>query len=135
MQTLTFLFRNIEGSTATLQRLGAAYAAVLAYHHRLIRAGLAAHGGEEVDTQGDAFFAVFASPRACAGAAIEMQRELVSQTWPTGEGVRVRIGVRCGEAAETAAGLVGLEVHTAARIAAVAHGGQILVSAAADSGS
>ena len=69
-QTLTFLFTDIEGSTAMLQRLGDGYAQVLADHHRLIRDALAAHDGREVDTQGDAFFAVFSSARACVSAAI-----------------------------------------------------------------
>jgi len=64
-QTLTYLFADIEGSAAMSQRLGDAYAGVLADHHRLIRAGLAAHGGDEVAAQGDGVFAVFASPRAC----------------------------------------------------------------------
>jgi predicted ATPase/class 3 adenylate cyclase/DNA-binding CsgD family transcriptional regulator len=130
-QTLTFLFTTIEGSTAMVQRLGDAYAGVLADHHRLIRAALAAHGGEEVVSQGDGVFAVFASPQACVDAAIQMQRTLGSQAWPAGERVRVRMGIHVGEAAHTAAGLVGPEVHRAARIAAVAHGGQVAVSAAA----
>ena len=130
-QTLTFLFTDIEGSTAMVQRLGDAWAGVLADHHRLIRENLAAHGGEEVVSQGDGIFAVFASPRACADAAIRMQRALGSHAWPAGERVRVRMGIHNGEAAQTAAGLTGLEVHRAARIAAVAHGGQVVVSAAA----
>ena len=71
-QTLTFLFTDIEGSTSLLQRLRNAYAEVLADHHGLIRTVLAAHAGKEVDTQGDAFFAVFSSPSACVAAAIEM---------------------------------------------------------------
>src|SRR5215831_4045828 len=129
-QTLTFLFTDIEGSTALLRRLGSAYADVLTAHRRLIRAGLAAHGGQEVDTQGDAFFAVFTSASACAAAAIEMQRALVAHPWPGGEKVQVRMGVHSGEASETPAGLIGLDVHRSARIAAVAHGGQIVVSAA-----
>lgn len=129
--TLTFLFTDVEGSTALLRRLGGAYAEVLTAHRRLIRAGLAAHGGKEIDTQGDAFFAVFTSPSACAAAAIEMQRALVSHPWPAGERVQVRMGVHSGEASKTPAGLVGLDVHRSARIAAVAHGGQIVVSAAA----
>ena len=128
-QTLTFLFTDVEGSTAMLQHLGDAYAGVLNDHHRLIRTGLAAHGGREVDTQGDAFFAVFSSPSACVAAAIEMQRAFVSYPWPAGAGVRVRMGVHSGEAAETAVGLVGLDVHRAARVAAVAHGGQVVLSA------
>jgi predicted ATPase len=85
-----------------------------------------------VGTAGDGFFAVFSSPRACVAAALDMQRALGSYGWPGGEQVRVRMGVHAGEAAETtAAGLVGLDVHRAARIAAVAHGGQVLVSQAA----
>jgi class 3 adenylate cyclase len=64
VETLTFLFTDIEGSTALLRRLGdAVYARVLATHHALVRSALAGHGGREVDTQGDGFFAVFASPR------------------------------------------------------------------------
>ena len=128
-QTLTFLFTDIEGSTALLRRLGDEYAQVLADHHRLIRDALAAHGGQEVDTQGDAFFAVFSSPRACAATAITMQQALIAHAWPDGGTVRVRMGIHSGEASGTPAGLVGFDVHRAARIAAAAHGGQIVLSA------
>jgi predicted ATPase/class 3 adenylate cyclase len=130
-QTFTFLFTDIEGSTAMAARLGDARAGVLADHHRLVRAALAAHGGEEVVSQGDGVFAVFASPRACVDAAVEAQRALGSHAWPGGESVRVRMGIHSGEASQTEAGLAGLEVHRAARIAAVAHGDQVVVSAAA----
>ncbi|MGN6172191.1 MAG: adenylate/guanylate cyclase domain-containing protein, partial [Streptosporangiaceae bacterium] len=128
-QTLTFLFTDIEGSTAMLRRLGAAYAELLSDHHRLIRGQLSAHGGREIDTQGDAFFAVFSSPSSCVTAAIEMQRALASHSWPDGEGLRVRMGIHSGEVSETAVGPVGLDVHRGARIAAAGHGGQVLVSA------
>ena len=132
METLTFLFTDIEGSTALLGRLGDDdYAQLLAGHHALIRSALTAHGGREVDTQGDAFFAVFSSPRACVAAVLAMQQALQAHGWPGGERVRVRMGIHCGEAARTATGLVGLEVHRAARVAAAAHGGQVLVSEAA----
>jgi len=132
METLTFLFTDIEGSTALLGRLGDdVYARVLAGHHALVRSALAAHGGREVDTQGDAFFAVFSSPRGCVAAVLRMQQALQAHAWPGGERVRARMGIHCGEAARTAAGLVGLEVHRAARVAAVAYGGQVLVSEAA----
>jgi predicted ATPase/class 3 adenylate cyclase len=129
-QTLTFLFTDIEGSTAMLRRLGGAYAEVLAGHHGIIRSSLAAHHGREVDTQGDAFFAVFPAPSACVAAAVEMQRAFAAHRWPADYPVRVRMGIHSGEVAQTGVGLVGLEVHRAARIAAVAHGGQIAVSAA-----
>ena len=123
------MFTDIEGSTALLGRLGDdLYAQVLTGHHALIRSALAAHDGREVDTQGDAFFAVFSSPRGCVAAVLQMQQALQDHVWPGGEQVRVRMGIHCGEAARTATGLVGLEVHRAARVAAVGHGGQVLVS-------
>jgi predicted ATPase/class 3 adenylate cyclase len=129
VETLTFLFTDIEGSTALLRRLGdGGCAQVLADHHALIRSGLAAHEGQEVDTQGDAFFAVFSSPKACVAAVVEIQQTLEAHGWPAGERVRVRMGVHTGEAAKTATGLVGLDVHRAARVAAVAYGGQVLLS-------
>jgi class 3 adenylate cyclase len=133
VETLTFLFTDIEGSTALLGRLGEdVYTQVLAAHHALIRSALAAHDGREMDTQGDAFFAVFASPRGCVAAVLQMQQAIRDHIWPGGEQVRVRMGIHCGEAVRTATtGLVGLEVHRAARMAAVAYGGQVLVSEAA----
>jgi predicted ATPase/class 3 adenylate cyclase len=129
VETLTFLFTDIEGSTVLLRRLGeGAYAQVLAGHYVIIRSGLAAHGGREVDTQGDAFFAVFSSPKACLAAVMEMQQALEARTWPGGEHVRVRMGVHVGEASKAVTGLVGLDVHRAARVAAVGYGGQVLLS-------
>ena len=120
METFTFLFTDIEGSTALVRRLGEGlYTRLLADHHALVRSGLAAHDGREVDTQGDAFFAVFSSPRACIAGVLEMQQALEAHAWPAGEHVPVRIGVHTGEASKTATGLVGLDVHRAARVAAV----------------
>jgi predicted ATPase/DNA-binding SARP family transcriptional activator/Tfp pilus assembly protein PilF len=128
-QTLTFLFTDIEGSTALLQRAGRkAYGRLLAEHHSLIRSALAANGGEEVGTQGDGFFAVFSSPGSCVAAAVEAQRSLETHPWMAGERVRVRMGVHAGEAEQTSTGLVGLDVHRAARVAGVAYGGQVVVS-------
>jgi predicted ATPase len=74
---------------------------------------------------------VFSSPQAGAAAVIEMQQNLETHGWPTGEHVRVRMGIHVGQATETVTGLVGFDVHKAARIAAVAYGGQILLSEAA----
>jgi predicted ATPase/class 3 adenylate cyclase len=126
---VTFLFTDIAGSTALLRRVGEqVYGQVLADHHTVIRSALAAHDGTEVDTQGDGFFATFASPRACLAAVLAMQRGLATHAWPDGERVQVRMGVHTGEATQTVTGLVGFDVHRAARVAAVAHGGQVLVS-------
>ena len=130
METLTFLFTDIEGSTVLLRRVGQdAYAHVLDDHHSFIRSALAAHDGREVKTMGDGFFAVFSSPSACVAAVLEMQHDLEAHDWPAGERVRVRMGVHTGEASETAAtDLMGLDVHRAARVGALAYGGQILLS-------
>jgi class 3 adenylate cyclase len=131
VETFTFLFTDIEGSTTLLSRVGeSVYASVLADHHSIIRSSLAAHGGREVDTQGDAFFAVFSSPDACVAAVIHMQHALQANRWPVAEPVRVRMGVHTGQASTTVTGLVGLDVHRAARVAAAGHGGQVLVSGA-----
>jgi len=131
-ETLTFLFTDIEGSTELLRHVGPdVYAQLLADHHGLIRAQLLAFGGQEVVTQGDSFFAVFRSSSACAAAVVEMQLALTRHEWPGHEQARVRMGVHSGEAEETATGLVGLDIHRAARLAAVGHGGQMLMSASA----
>ena len=106
------------------------YSRVLDDHHRIIRTSLAAHGGREEGTQGDAFFASFASTSACVEAALEAQLAIARHRWPEGEELRVRMGVHTGEASETATGLVGYEVHRAARIASVGYGGQVLLSSA-----
>src|ERR1700722_3393893 len=128
---LTFLFVGIEDSTAMSQRRpGGAYPGVLADYRRLIRASLAAHGADEVAAEGEEFAAVFASPRACADAAVQVQRALASHAWPSGERVRARMGIHSGDASQAAAGLAGPEARTAAAIAALAHGGQAVMSAA-----
>jgi class 3 adenylate cyclase len=126
---LTLLFTDIEGSTALLRRVGeGVYAQLLADHHALIRSVLAAHDGRELNALGDGFFAAFSSPRACVAAVVQMQQVLEGHAWPGGERVRVRMGVHTGEASDTAVGPVGLDVHRASRVAAVGHGGQVLVS-------
>ena len=125
---VTFLFSDIQGSTALLQRLGDAYADVLMTHHRLVRACLAAHQGHEVDTEGDAFFVAFASPRAAVAAAVAVQRALQTHPWPHGDPVLVRMGLHAGEPMLVGDKYVGMDVHRAARVCSAAHGGQVLVS-------
>lgn len=125
--TLTFLFTDIEGSTRLLRALGEAYADVLATHHDLIREAVVAYDGFEVGTEGDAFFVVFERPADALGAALAAQRSLLSHRWPVAD-VRVRMGVHTGDAVLAATGYVGMAIHQAARIAAAAHGAQVLVS-------
>ena len=129
--TRTFLFSDIEGSTRLLDELGReAYTTVLERHAALLRAAIAAHGGHEEGTEGDSFFVVFDSAVEALTAAVEAQRALAAEPWPPGVAVNVRMGLHAGEASSSAAGLVGIDVNRAARIAAAAHGGQIVVSEA-----
>ncbi len=127
--TVTFLFTDVEGSTRLLKQLRDRYGAVLAEHQRLLRDAFAVHGGEEVDTQGDAFFYVFSRARDAAAAAADGQRALASHDWPEGAELRVRMGMHTGEPILSDEGRYhGMGVHRTARIMAAGHGGQILAS-------
>ncbi len=121
--TVTFLFTDVEGSTRLLHELGAEkFGDALAQHRRLIREACEAHGGVEVDTQGDAFFFAFPRPSGAVAAA-----SAVSEGFREGP-IHVRIGVHTGRPLLTDEGYVGEDVHLAARIAASAHGGQVVFS-------
>lgn len=119
---VTLLFTDIEGSTKLLQRLGDDYGATLAEHRRILRDAFDAHGGAEVDTQGDAFLVAFARATDAVAAATEAQRALAATP------IRVRMGIHTGEPLRSAEGYVGLDLHRGARIAAAGHGGQVLLS-------
>ena len=127
--TLTFLFSDIEGSTRLLDELGSdTYTTVLERQAAILRAGFEAHGGREQGTEGDSFFVLFDSAIEAVRAAVDGQRALAMEPWPGGIEVNVRMGLHAGEASGSAAGLVGLDINRAARIAAAAHGGQVVVS-------
>jgi predicted ATPase/class 3 adenylate cyclase len=127
--TVTFLFTDIEGSTRLEQQIGTArYAELRERHRELLRAAFDAHGGTEQGTEGDSFFVVFGSAREAVEAAIEAQRALKTEPWPDGAMVRVRMGLHSGEAELAGGSLVGIDINRAARIAAAAHGEQILLS-------
>src|SRR6266852_5969079 len=95
--TVTLLFTDIEGSTLLLQQLGEHYAEMLATCRQLLRTAFQQWNGFEVDTQGDAFFVVFARASDAVSAVVDMQRALVAHTWPNGVTVPVRIGLHTGE--------------------------------------
>jgi predicted ATPase/class 3 adenylate cyclase/tetratricopeptide (TPR) repeat protein len=125
---LTFVFTDIEGSTVMFQRLGDRYRGVLADHYRLLRRAFTDHGGLEVRAIGDALFVVFQSPVDALEACADAQAAIANHPWPTGGRVRVRMGAHTGEGTVEDGDYVSLAVHQAARIAAAANGGQILVS-------
>jgi class 3 adenylate cyclase len=126
--TVTFLFTDIEGSTRLLRELGDDYGQVVADHRRLLREVFQSTGGNEVDTQGDAFFYSFSRARDAVRGAVEGQRALAGHEWPGGAKVRVRMGLHTGEPTVGDEGYVGLDVVRAARICSAGHGGQILIS-------
>jgi predicted ATPase/class 3 adenylate cyclase len=130
--TIALLFTDIEGSTRLATELGPGWAAVLAKHHELVGGAIAAEGGFVDGTEGDAFFAAFEDAGSAARAAAAAMRNLRSYPWPEPVGeLRVRMGLHVGRVRRTETGYVGLEVHRAARVAAAAHGGQLLLTGAA----
>ena len=123
--TVTFLFTDIEASTRLLHAVGPeAYAEALSEHRRKLRAAFEGHDGVEVDTQGDAFFVAFPTAPGAVAAADAGQRALEDDP------IRVRMGLHTGTPTVTGEGYVGVDVHRGARVAALAHGGQVLVTEA-----
>ncbi|MFC4019642.1 ATP-binding protein [Micromonospora sp. GCM10011542] len=127
---VTFVFTDIEGSTRLAQLLGPDYRPVLSEHRRLLRRTLAATGGAELLTEGDSFFLAFDDAAAALTACLTAQRALADHDWPTPDATpRVRMGLHTGYAEPRDGEYASPEVHRAARVAAAAHGGQVLCSA------
>src|SRR5438094_4946222 len=126
--TVTFVFTDIEGSTALVKQLGDRYGDVLTQHRRIVRESFGTAGGSEIDTQGDAFFYAFPRAREAVAAAVAVQRAHAEAQWPGGAAVRVRIGLHTGEPAVGEEGYHGLDVVRAARICTVGRGGHVLIS-------
>src|SRR4029077_4941522 len=111
-----------------MQVLGERYVEGQTAHHAILRAAFQSNSGHELRTEGDSFFCVFASAiDACLAAAAE-QRALAAHPWAGGVALKVRMGLHTGEEPLVGNEYIGLDVHHAARIAAAAHGGQILIS-------
>jgi predicted ATPase/class 3 adenylate cyclase len=125
---VTFLLSDIEGSTQLASALRSDYSELLQAQRAILRDACGKHRGREIRAEGDSSFVVFASPKDALAAAVEGQLGLSAYHWPEGAPVRVRMGLHTGEASTTGAGYEGIEVNRAARIAAAAHGGQVLMS-------
>jgi class 3 adenylate cyclase len=125
----TVLFTDVEGSTDLTQRLGDAKARdLLRQHERIVREALKAHGGSELKTTGDGFMASFSSATKALECSIAMQRTFAAHNESAEEPVLVRVGMNAGEPIAEDEDLFGTAVIRAARIAAEAKGGEILVS-------
>jgi class 3 adenylate cyclase len=125
----TFMFTDIVGSTSLIETIGdAAWEDVLRRHDETLRTQIGSHRGRVVHTTGDGFFASFADTADGVACAIAIQRTL--NTLRDGEGFapEVRIGLHAAEATEIADDYAGIGVHEAARVGALAEGGEILVT-------
>ncbi len=121
--TVTLVFTDIEGSTRLLRELGPdAYRGALGVHRRAVREAFEKRDGYEVDYEGDAFFYAFPSATGAVQAVGEAMAAL------EGGPIVIRVGVHTGEPTLDPPKYVGLDVHTAARIMASGHGGQVVVS-------
>ena len=122
------LFSDIEGSTVLLSRLGHRYGEVLSAQRKMLRAAISDRHGHEMGTEGDSFFVVFGSAADAVSCCVAAQRALGRHEWPGGGTVRVRMGLHSGEPSRHEDGYIGMDLHRAARIAAAAHGGQVVMS-------
>jgi predicted ATPase/class 3 adenylate cyclase len=128
---VTFMFTDIEGSTRLARMLGETYGAVLGAHRTVLRTALRYFGGVELFTEGDSFFVAFGDASSAVAASVAAQRALVAHDWPSDDVMpRVRMGLHTGWALPSGGEYASAEVHRAARVAAAAHGGQVLCSEA-----
>ncbi|MBV9647881.1 MAG: adenylate/guanylate cyclase domain-containing protein [Candidatus Eremiobacteraeota bacterium] len=126
--TVTFLFTDIESSTERWDRAPDAMREAVRKHDAIIRAAIARRQGHVFKTMGDAFCAAFATPDAALGAAVDAQHALEATDFSTVEGLRVRMAVNAGIADEREGDYFGPALNRVARLLAIGHGGQILVS-------
>src|SRR5690349_1952307 len=125
------MFTDIEGSTRLARMLGEGYGRVLNAHRGVVRTALSNYAGAELFTEGDSFFVAFGDAAAAVSACVAAQRALAAYPWPSADAApRVRMGLHTGWAMPVAGEYTSAEVHRAARVAAAAHGGQVLCSRA-----
>jgi class 3 adenylate cyclase len=126
----TFMFTDIVGSTNLAEVLGdQAWERLLRWHDDMLKRLVASGGGEIVNSTGDGFFAAFESARPGVECAISIQRALFDHRASTGFALPVRIGLHTAEANRRGTDYSGKGVHVAARVAALAEGGEILATA------
>jgi predicted ATPase/class 3 adenylate cyclase len=131
--TVTFLFTDLEGSTALLEAHPVAYRDAVARHHALLRGAVEGHGGAVFETVGDAVYAAFARPTDAVAAALAGQQGLQAADWgELGAGaIRARMGLHTGEVERQGAHYFGAPLYRCARLMGAAHGGQTVLSEAA----
>jgi len=126
--TVTFLFTDIEGSTHRWERYRDAMAVAVTRHDAIVREAIEAHSGCVFKTVGDAFCAVFATAPEAIAAALAAQRALQREDFAEVGSMPVRMALHTGTAQERDADYFGPAVNRVARLLAVGHGGQVLLS-------
>jgi predicted ATPase/class 3 adenylate cyclase len=129
-QTVTLLFTDIVGSTQLWETKPAAMSTALARHDQIVREAIEGSRGEVFKTVGDAFCAVFADAGDAVAAAVSVQLTLAAEPWPDHVNLRVRMGIHSGACERRDDDYFGPTVNRAARLQAVAHGGQVVCSQA-----
>ncbi|HUR51207.1 MAG TPA: adenylate/guanylate cyclase domain-containing protein [Mycobacteriales bacterium] len=125
---VTFMFTDVEGSTRLHRRLGEHFLALVAEHDSLLSKVVDRHGGTVVKWLGDGLFAAFSEAGSALDAALDVQRLVAAHAWPDDAQVRVRVGLHTGRVEPQGRDYVDLAVAQAARVAAAAHGGQVLLT-------
>lgn len=128
MRERSFLFTDIEGSSRLWERYPKEMSEALQIHDRLVERGVAEHSGKVFKTVGDAFCAAFFSPLEAVAAAEQIQKDLLSQKWPTPDPISVRMALHVGEVDERNGDFFGPPLNRLARIVDLGNGGQILCS-------
>ena len=128
--TVTLLFTDIQGSTRLWEDHAKSMAPALERHDAILREAIESHGGYVFKTVGDAFCAAFASAGDAVAAAGAAQLALQAEAWPTEAQLRVRMALHTGECHERDGDYFGPAVNRTARLEAIAHGGQVVLSQA-----
>lgn len=125
---VTFLFSDIEGSTKAWDTAPAAMSSVLARHDDLVRNAIERNSGYVFATGGDGFAVAFTRAADAVAAAVDAQRAVRTEAWPSGLPIRVRMAINTGEVDERDGDYFGAAVNRTARLMSTAHGGQVVVS-------
>ena len=128
--TVTFLFTDLQVSTRLWDQEPDAMKITLARHDAMLREAVANWDGHVVKGTGDGIHAVFATADAAVRAAIDAQLAMDAEQWTVSEPLRIRIGIHAGVAESREGDYFGSSVNRAARLMAVAHGGQVVASQA-----
>ena len=125
---VTFAFTDIEGSTSRWERDRVAMQEAVRRHDAILRGAITEHGGQVFKTIGDAFCSTFERPEAAVAAMLGAQRMLAAEDFSAVDGLRVRTAIHSGTADAREGDYFGPAVKQVARLLAIGHGGQVLLT-------